>query len=162
VSVEKAMTILLQKAGIYGMVGGQAVDVMAEKEGIALDAEKLMYIHANKTAALIQAPLLIGAVLAKADEESIAKMEQIGYDIGVAFQIQDDILDVTSTLEELGKPIGSDAEQGKETYVTLLGMEQAKKDVEKMSYEAISLLKELPGENLFLTELIQSLITRRK
>ena len=89
-------------------------------------------------------------------------MEKIGYNVGIAFQIQDDILDVTSTLEELGKPIGSDEQQGKETYVTLKGIEQAKEDEERMSYEAISLLKELKGNNPFLTELIESLITRRK
>lgn len=160
--VEQAFMVLLKKAGIYGMVGGQTVDVSAEKERIPLTMEKLLYIHANKTAALIQAPLMMGAILAGAEESEIEKMEKIGYNVGIAFQIQDDILDVTSTLEELGKPIGSDEEQGKETYVTLKGIEQAKEDEERMSYEAISLLKELKGDNPFLTELIESLISRRK
>ena len=160
--VEQAFMVLLKKAGIYGMVGGQTVDVSAEKERIPLTMEKLLFIHANKTAALIQAPLMMGAILAGAEETEIEKMEKIGYNVGIAFQIQDDILDVTSTLEELGKPIGSDEEQGKETYVTLKGIEQAKEDEERMSYEAISLLKELNGDNPFLTELIESLISRRK
>lgn len=160
--VERAFSVLLNKAGIYGMVGGQTVDVLAEKEKIALSIDELLFIHANKTAALIQAPLMIGAILAGADDKTVSKLEKIGYNVGISFQIQDDILDVTSTLEELGKPIGSDSEQGKETYVTLLGIEQAKEDVKKMSYEAISMLKELCGEGTFLEDLIESLINRRK
>ena len=160
-AVERAFSILLNKAGIYGMVGGQTVDVMAEKEGIRLDMEKLLYIHANKTAALIQAPLMIGAVLAGADKEAVDKMEQIGYNVGIAFQIQDDILDVTSTLEALGKPIGSDEKNNKETYVTLAGMEKAKEDVASLSHEAIALLQSIPQKNEFLCELLESLITRK-
>lgn len=158
----EAFRVLAKKAGIYGMVGGQTVDVMAEKEGIALDGEKLLYIHANKTAALIQASLMTGAILAGADEKTVDKLEKIGLDIGIAFQIQDDILDVTGTLSELGKPIGSDKEQGKETYVTLFGMQKAEEDVKRLTGEALALFGELSGGNPFLTELIESLVTRRK
>lgn len=158
----EAFRVLAKKAGIYGMVGGQSVDVMAEKEGISLDKEGLLYVHANKTAALIQASLMTGAILAGADKETVDKLEKIGLDVGIAFQIQDDILDVTGTLSELGKPIGSDKEQGKETYVTLFGMQKAEEDVKRLTGEALSLLSGLCGENPFLTELIESLVTRRK
>ncbi|MBE5870791.1 MAG: polyprenyl synthetase family protein [Lachnospiraceae bacterium] len=161
-TVERAFSILLSKAGIYGMVGGQTVDVLAEKERLRLTKEQLLYIHANKTAALIQAPLMIGAVLAGADTKAVETMEKIGYNVGIAFQIRDDILDVTGTLEELGKPIGSDKEQGKETYITLFGMEAARKDEEKLSQEAISKLGEIGAKETFLAELIGSLINRRK
>ena len=160
--IERAFSILLSKAGIYGMVGGQTVDVLAEKERLSLTGEQLLYIHANKTAALIQAPLMIGAVLAGADDRAVEAMEKIGYNVGIAFQIQDDILDVTSTLEELGKPIGSDEEQGKETYITLFGMETAKRDEEKLSHEAVLKLGEMGAEDTFLAELIEHLINRRK
>jgi len=161
-AVERAFCVLAGKAGIYGMVGGQTVDVLAEKDGVELDLEKLLYIHANKTAALIQAPLMIGAILAGASEDVVTKMEQIGYNVGVAFQIQDDILDVTSTLEELGKPVGSDARNDKKTYVDLVGLERAKEEVERLSNEAIKLLNEVTGEDTFLGELLKNLITRRK
>lgn len=160
--VEKAFQVLLHKAGIYGMVGGQVVDVRAEKEHLNLTMEQLLFVHANKTAALIQSPLMIGAILAGADEKDIQKMEQIGYNVGIAFQIQDDILDVTSTFDELGKPIGSDAENGKETYVTLKGLEESAKDVKRLSEEAMALLDTIDGEKDFLMDLLQSLITRKK
>lgn len=161
-AVERAFQVLLNKAGIYGMVGGQVVDVFAEKERIHLTMEQLLFVHANKTAALIQAPLMIGAILAGANEEEVKKMEQIGYNVGVAFQIQDDILDVTSTFDELGKPIGSDEENGKETYVTLKGLEESAKEVERLSKEAMALLDTMDGDKGFLMDLLQSLITRKK
>jgi len=112
-----ALKILAEKAGIYGMIGGQAVDVEAEKRKLRLDGEKLLFIHVHKTAALIQSSMMIGAYLAGADEKFVQDMEKAGYAIGVAFQIQDDILDITSTLEELGKPVGSDEKNDKLTYV---------------------------------------------
>ena len=159
---EKAMMILGRKAGIYGMVGGQVADVEAEDTGSTLSMDELLFIHANKTAALIQCALMIGAVLAGADDTQIQKMEKIGYNVGIAFQIQDDILDVTSTFEELGKPIGSDEKNHKTTYVKLVGIQQAKKDVERLSNEAIALLHEIPGEKMFLSQLLESLIHRNK
>ncbi len=161
--VGKALTILAGKSGIYGMIGGQTADILAENskpEDISEDL--ILYIHEHKTAALIQNAMMIGAVLADAPEESINIIEKIGYNIGIAFQIQDDILDITSTFQELGKPIGSDEKNHKVTYVTLNGIDKAKKDAACLSEEAVSLLEQLPGENNFLRELILHLINRKK
>lgn len=157
----KALSVLASKAGIYGMIGGQTADIMAED----FPAEKvtedlLMYIHENKTAALIQSSMMIGAILAGADEKQVNDIEKIGYNIGIAFQIQDDILDVTGTFEELGKPIGSDEKNEKVTFVSLMGLEKAKEEVERLSNEAVSLLNNLPFEHTFLEELILNLIHR--
>ena len=157
-----ALTILAEKAGIYGMIGGQAVDVEAEKRKLRLDGEKLLFIHAHKTAALIQSSMMIGAYLAGAAKESVEQMEKAGYAIGIAFQIQDDILDVTSTLEELGKPIGSDEKNDKLTYVSVYGLEQSRQDVEKLSKEALAILQNRAVRNVFLEELVISLIDRKK
>ena len=157
-----ALKILAAKAGIYGMIGGQAVDVEAEKRKLRLDGEKLLFIHVHKTAALIQSSMMIGAYLAGADEKFVQDMEKAGYAIGVAFQIQDDILDITSTLEELGKPVGSDEKNDKLTYVSVYGLERSKQDVERLSDEALEILKSVSQRNEFLEELIISLITRRK
>ena len=161
--VGRALTILAGKSGIYGMIGGQTADILAEsyKEN-QITEELLLYIHENKTAALIENAMMVGAILAGANQESINIVEKIGYNIGIAFQIQDDILDITSTLEELGKPIGSDTKNNKVTYVTLNGMDQSIKDVEKLSNEAVSLLEQLTSENEFLKELIIHLINRKK
>lgn len=157
--VEKALLILAKKAGVFGMIGGQTADILAEERQEKLTVEKLLFIHENKTAALIQSALTIGAVLAGANETQVATMERIGYNIGVAFQIQDDILDVTGDMEKLGKPIGSDEKNNKATYVTLVGLEEAKNEQKRLSEEAIELLKkEHAGE--FLIQLVQSLITR--
>ena len=157
-----AMTILAEKAGIYGMIGGQAVDVEAEKRKLRLDGEKLLFIHEHKTAALIQSAMMIGAHLAGADEESVKDMERAGYAIGIAFQIQDDILDITGTPEELGKPVGSDEKNDKLTYVSVYGMEKSREDVERLSREALGILQDRAERNEFLEELVISLITRRK
>ena len=157
-----ALKILAEKAGIYGMIGGQAVDMEAEKRKLRLDGEKLLFIHVHKTAALIQSSMMIGAYLAGADEKFVQDMEKAGYAIGVAFQIQDDILDITSTLEELGKPVGSDEKNDKLTYVSVYGLERSKQDVERLSDEALEILKSVSQRNEFLEELIISLITRRK
>lgn len=158
--IGKAMKILAQKAGIYGMIGGQVVDVASC--GMGLDQKKLDFIYELKTGALIESAMMIGALLAGADDEDVAIVEKIASDIGLAFQIQDDILDVTSTTEELGKPVHSDEKNEKTTYVTLKGLEEASKDVERISGEAISLLLGLEKENPFLIELIKELIHRKK
>lgn len=156
----KAMQILAGKAGIYGMIGGQVVDV--ESEGQAISRDKLDFIYRLKTSALIECSMMIGAVLAGASEEEIEKIRKVAEDVGVAFQIQDDILDVTSTLEVLGKPINSDDKNHKTTYVTLEGLEGAKQDVERISKRAIETLDSLDHRNPFLVELITMLITREK
>lgn len=156
----KALQILSGKAGIYGMIGGQVVDV--ESEGQPLSREKLDFIYRLKTSALIEAAMMVGAVLAGASDEEVAAMERVAGDVGLAFQIQDDILDVTSTLEVLGKPIHSDDKNNKTTYVTLVGLDKAKKDVEEISERALSTLASLEHKNAFLEELIRMLITREK
>lgn len=162
VRMAKALSILAKKAGIYGMIGGQTADIEAENIGEEVTQEHLLFIHEHKTAALIQASMMIGAVLAGATEEQVEIVEKAAYDIGVAFQIQDDILDVTSTLETLGKPVGSDEKNNKTTYVTLKGLETASREQKEMSAHAIILLESLNMENQFLIELITSLITRIK
>lgn len=158
----KALKVLAKKAGIFGMVGGQAVDVYHEKNNNPLTKEDLMYIHENKTGALIEASMMIGAILGGADDDSVSKIEEAASAIGIAFQIRDDILDVEGSFEELGKPIGSDAENDKDTYVTLFGLDKAKEDVDKYSMKALSILNSFPKKNEFLTELVKSLIQRNK
>lgn len=158
--VGRAIGILAQKAGIDGMLGGQCVDVEAEDKGLDVDMERLMYIHDKKTAALIQSSLKIGAVLAGAPEEDIEKLEKIGHLVGIAFQIRDDILDIEGTQEELGKPIGSDEKNHKATYVSLVGMEQAKTDVERFSAQAVELTENLSAKNPFLVDVIRELVYR--
>ena len=156
----KALQILSKKAGIYGMIGGQVVDV--ESEGQPLSREKLDFIYRLKTSALIEAAMMVGAVLAGASDDEVAAIEHVANDVGLAFQIQDDILDVTSTLEVLGKPIHSDDKNHKTTYVSLEGLDKAKKDVEEISERALSTLASLNHKNAFLEELIRMLITREK
>lgn len=160
--IARAIGILAQKAGIDGMLGGQCVDVEAEKRGSTVTMEQLLFIHEKKTAAMIQSALMIGAVLAGAPEEDIACLERIGRHVGVAFQIRDDILDVEGSLEELGKQTGSDAKNEKVTYVTLAGMEQAKRDVERISEEALYELAKLGQKNEFLEELVRRMVYRTR
>lgn len=160
-----ALSILAEKAGIHGMIGGQTADIEAENLGDQVTQEHLLFIHEHKTAALIQAAMMAGAVLAGAEDAQVRLVEKAACEIGVAFQIQDDILDVTSSLETLGKPVGSDAKNQKTTYVTLRGVEAASQEQREMSDHAVKLLESLNQEgfqNEFLTELIRSLITRIK
>ena len=158
--VGQAVGILAQKTGIYGMIGGQTVDV--ELTDKPMSAEQLDFIYRLKTGALLEASMMIGAVLAGAGPQEVAAVERVACDVGVAFQIQDDILDVTSTAEVLGKPIGSDQKNNKTTYVTLYGMEQAGQQVEILSRRALDTLKKLPQRNEYLEELFISLIHRKK
>lgn len=158
--IGKAMQVLAGKAGIYGMIGGQVVDV--ESAGNAISKEVLDFIYELKTSALIESSMLIGAILAGAGEEELKNIEIIAKNVGIAFQIQDDILDVTSTKEVLGKPILSDEKNEKTTYVTLVGLEKAKEYVESISMEAIELLHQFETENLFLEALLTALIHRKK
>lgn len=158
--ITRALQILGRKTGIHGMLGGQGVDV--ENDGKPLSREMLDYIYENKTSALIECAMMIGAVLAGASREETEKIEQAASRIGIAFQIQDDILDVTGSSKELGKAVGSDEKNHKTTYVTLEGIEKAGEKVRILTDEAIGLLQELPGEKEFLTELLISLCTRRK
>ncbi|MCI5650046.1 MAG: polyprenyl synthetase family protein [Fusicatenibacter sp.] len=160
-----ALRILAQKTGICGMLGGQSVDVTNEKQGrLTVDEEMLNYIYENKTSALMEASLMIGAALAGASKEQIHQMEQIGSEVGVAFQIEDDILDVTSTMEELGKPIFSDEKNQKTTYITLFGVEEAGVKAAELTRQAIARLDRLsvPNDKAFLAELLEYLVVRRK
>lgn len=157
-AVVRAMGILAQKTGIYGMIGGQTVDV--ELTGKPVPREKLDFIYRLKTGALLEASMMIGAVLAGANEEQVKAMEAIAADVGLAFQIQDDILDVTSSTEILGKAVLSDEKNSKTTYVTLEGLEKAKTDVLVISERACAALAELPGEKAFLAQVIEMLVNR--
>jgi geranylgeranyl diphosphate synthase type II len=156
--VAKAMQIISAKAGIFGMIGGQVID-MAEDQGEP-SRERLDHMYRLKTGALIEASMMIGAVLAGASEENILKIEQIAGDIGLAFQIKDDILDVTSTAEKLGKPVHSDEKNDKTTYVSLMNMEAANQEVARYSGRAMQNYDELPFRNEFLRQLIDMLINR--
>lgn len=154
----RALNILGNKAGVYGMVGGQTVDVT--KTGEPLSDEELEFIYSLKTGALLEASLMIGAVLAGASGEAVEKIGIIANKVGMAFQIRDDILDETATAEVLGKPIHSDAENNKTTYVTLHGIDEAAKKVDELTAEADRLLGELDLRGDFLSKLLNSLIDR--
>lgn len=163
-SVMHAMYVLSGKSGIYGMLGGQAVDV--EMTGKPLTDKQLMFIYRLKTGALLQSSLMTGAILAGAGPKDINRLSDIGEEIGVAFQIQDDILDETSTTEVLGKPIHSDEDNNKTTYVSIYGLEEAHKEVERLSEKAIGHLRELTDvdedSRSFLIALTTMLIDRKK
>lgn len=159
VNAVRAAQIIAYKAGIYGMVGGQSLDVWLTDK--SMDDKQLDFIFNLKTGALIEAAFMAGAVLAGADESAVADIEKAGNKVGVAFQIKDDILDVTSTQEKLGKPVFSDEKNNKTTYVTLYGMDKADRDVEALSKEAVDIIKKY-GNNDFLVSLILKLINREK
>ncbi len=158
--IGRALSVLGEKAGIYGMIGGQVIDV--KETGHQISKEVLDTIYELKTSALIEAAMMIGAILGGASEEEVRTAGSIGRKIGLAFQIQDDILDVTSTTQTLGKPVHSDEKNEKTTYVTLFGIEEARKKVDEESQDAVRLLKRLPGENPYLEELLIQLIHRDK
>lgn len=158
--VSRAYQMLSSKAGAHGMIGGQVVDV--ERTGSALSKEELLFIYELKTGALLEASFLIGAILAGANQEELIRFTKIAKKVGLAFQIQDDILDVTSTMEVLGKPIHSDEKNQKTTYVTLYGIEESRKEVERLSKEAMEELKALKLDDSFITEIVSYLINREK
>jgi len=158
--VVKAIRYLADKSGINGMIGGQVADVEAEKKHISIDADRLLYIHRNKTGALLEASFVIGGILGGATEAELELLSKAALNIGVAFQIEDDILDVVGNEEVLGKNIGSDEESGKETYVTLFGFEKAKEDVDSLSQEALLMLDSIEGDKEFLIQLVKSLVDR--
>jgi geranylgeranyl diphosphate synthase type II len=157
--VGRAIQVLAGKAGMYGMLGGQVIDV--ETEGASdLTMDVILEIHRLKTAALLEASLMVGGILAGAGERQLEMLEQIGQKVGIAFQIQDDILDVTGNQELLGKPVGSDAKNEKTTSVTLLGLEGTSAKVRELSRQAVELAGSLPGDTEFLRELIRMLTVR--
>lgn len=158
--VIQALKVMAHKTGIYGMLGGQSVDV--ENDGKPVTKEMLDYIYENKTSALIEGSMMAGAILGGASQEEVNAVEKAARNIGLAFQIQDDILDVTSTAEELGKPIHSDEKNHKTTYVTLMGIEAASQQVAELSEEAVKLLEGMNKKNEFLFTLVKELVGRRK
>lgn len=160
--VAEAMSTLAVKAGIYGMIGGQVIDVESDKENKPLSAEELVEMYELKTGCLLEAALMVGAILAGASDEEIETMEQIGADIGIAFQIRDDILDMTGDEAILGKPIGSDEESGKLTYAMIVGIDEANAKVEEYSNHALESLQALGKNTAFLEELTRLLVAREK
>ena len=158
--IGKALQILAGKAGIYGMIGGQVVDVTST--GKMISGEKLDFIYQLKTGALIEASMTIGAVLAGAASDQVKAVEEIAAKVGLAFQIQDDILDVTGSAEELGKPIHSDEKNEKTTYVTWKGIDGAKALVDKLSREALQQMEGLGAPDKYLAQLLESLINRSR
>lgn len=159
-NIGRALQVLAAKSGIHGMLGGQCVDI--ESEGKEVTEEVLQFIDKLKTAALLESSMMIGAILAGATKNEQKIVEQAARELGLAFQIQDDILDVTSSTEELGKPVGSDEKNHKTTYVTLKGIEEASKEVEERSKHSVELLNSLVVKNEFLTNLMMELVHRKK
>ena len=159
--IGQAMRVLARKAGIYGMIGGQVVDVESEKQ-YGISKNRLDFIYQLKTGALIEASMMIGAILGGATEEEEKKIEEVASKIGLAFQIQDDILDVIGETETIGKTVGSDEKNQKVTYVLFEGLEKAKQEVVNLTSEAVGILQELPYENPFLTDLLRWMVLREK
>lgn len=161
-NLPSALAVLANKSGIYGMIGGQTADIEAERSRLNLQDSHLLFIHEHKTAALIQAAMMIGALLAGAEKTEVDRMEKCAYNIGVAFQIQDDILDVEGDPGLLGKSTGSDEKNQKQTYVSIHGLKKAGEDAERLSEEAIALLSKGEKRNTFLEDLVRQLIGREK
>lgn len=157
--VSKALQLLAKKAGISGMIGGQVMDM--EAEGVCLSLPVLDRLNALKTGALLEASMMIGAILAGADDSQTAVIEEAAGYIGLAFQIQDDILDVSSTTEILGKSVHSDEKNNKNTYAALYGIDKAQEQVRSYSARACDILDKLPHSNVFLRELVWYLTDRK-
>lgn len=154
-----ASLLLAQNSGVGGMIGGQVIDLIYEKQNPSV--KQLLNVYKMKTGALISAACLMGCISAGANENQMACASKFAYSLGIAFQIQDDILDIIGDEKELGKPIGSDAQNDKTTYATLLGIDKAKTDVEKLTQSAISQLDAFEKTE-FLKELALKLVNRKK
>ena len=156
----KAIEVLAHLLGTYGMIGGEMTDI--ECEGKTVDLEIVDYIHYHKTAALIEASLLVGAMLADASEKDMEIVRNYGRSIGLAFQIVDDILDIVSTTEELGKDAGSDIEKGKATYPSIVGLEKSRERARELYEESIKALDGLKCDTSILRSIAAYIITRVK
>lgn len=156
----RAACVLAKKSGVLGMVGGQTIDLGIEHQSVDICTVRLM--EEKKTANLIEAACMMGCIVAGASEEQIAAAERYAHAIGLAFQIVDDILDVTSTAEELGKPIGSDADNEKNTFMSLWGMERCREAVDELTREAIDALGAFEGDTSDLEEFAIALAKRKK
>lgn len=155
----QAAYILSEASGVEGMIGGQVLDI--ESENKAIDLETLDIIHLNKTGALIAAATKMGAVLGGGSAREISLFEAYGKYIGKVFQIVDDVLDATSTMEELGKPIGSDEENHKNTYLSFYSVEECYQIAETLTSKAVHLLEQVEGDTRLLEEIALKLIKRR-
>ena len=155
-----AARVLAEKSGLLGMVGGQTVDLMSEGKSVGVETLRLM--DEKKTAALIEAACVMGCVCAGAGEDEIAAAGRYAHCVGIAFQIIDDILDVTSTTDELGKPVGSDRENEKSTYVSLLGIDRCRELADELTAQAVEALGAFKGDTEPLTAFAEALARRRK
>ncbi|WP_297435029.1 polyprenyl synthetase family protein [uncultured Clostridium sp.] len=158
----KASKIISNAAGADGMIGGQVVDIESEGKGTKLTLDELRYMHKNKTGALIKAAILSGAIMGKASNEDIEKLSLFGDSLGLAFQIKDDVLDVTQTTEILGKTANSDVENEKTNYISLYGLEQCQKLCKELTNECVELLNDIEGNIEILKELTLMLLERKK
>lgn len=149
----RALEVLSRKTGISGMLGGQGLDV--QLSGSSITNSDRDYIYKNKTCALIEAPLMIGGILAGLDDSEVSRLEEAGERIGMAFQVQDDILDIYGDMEKLGKEIHQDQRNEKNTYVAEYGLEQSRDYVRQQSEEAITIIDEMADESIYKTELIE-------
>lgn len=154
----KAVNMLAESAGTDGMIGGQIMDMESEHKDITLD--ELRYLHLNKTGAIIRSSCVIGALMAGASDELIKAADTFAQNLGIAFQIQDDILDVVGNEKQLGKPIGSDEEAGKNTYVKLVGLEKSKELAREYFEKAKNALVPFGDKSKFLLEFTDSLMQR--
>ena len=155
----KAMNMLAVSSGTEGMIGGQIVDMESEGKDITLD--ELKYLHLNKTGAIIRSACTVGALMGGASDGEIKAVDEFAQNLGVAFQIQDDILDVTGDEKELGKPIGSDAREGKNTFMALYGLERCGAYVHELSEQAAAAVDGAFADSAFLQQLARSLADRK-
>jgi geranylgeranyl diphosphate synthase type II len=153
-----AAGVLARAAGAYGMAGGQAIDLMSEGKRIPM--ETLQKMDECKTGALIRAAAKMGCILAGAEDGLICAADKYAAAVGFAFQIVDDILDVEGDAKALGKPVGSDRENSKSTYVSLLGLENAKRAVLELTKTAVSALGAFKGDTDYLREFAEKLAAR--
>ncbi len=158
--VAEALRVLGRKAGMYGMVGGQVVDV--EENGKFVDEATLLFVYETKTSALLEAAFMIGGILAGASQEQIQSLELSAKKLGIAFQIQDDILDVVGDEEKLGKPVHSDERNEKSTFAAIHGVQKSSEKVKEYTEEALEILASFPGDKAFLEECMGWLTKRDK
>lgn len=156
--IVKAISLLSKNSGVEGMIGGQVLDLKYEKDNPTLD--QLLSVHQLKTSALIELSCLLGCIAAGATANQVNSASKFANDLGIAFQIKDDILDVVGDAEKLGKPIGSDADNDKITYVSLVGLDKAQEDVESLTESAISMLSAF--ENTEFLEFLSNKLVHRE